>query len=81
MSLSKSDVLIFCGGANNLERTTLQRPYNNHGLHQNQYHTNIILVAVPPRYDLMQCSCMNSEIKSAKESGKSISTYVSVRNG
>jgi len=26
-------------------------------------HTNIILVTVPPRYDLMQSSCMNSEIK------------------
>jgi len=26
--------------------------------------TNIILVTVPPRYELMQSSCMNSEIKS-----------------
>jgi hypothetical protein len=27
-------------------------------------HTNIILVTVPPRCDLMQSSCVNSEIKS-----------------
>lgn len=27
-------------------------------------HTNIILLTVPPRYDLMQSLCVNNEIKS-----------------
>jgi len=56
---------MFCGGANDVGKDNSSRvlqysmdfiKYNNH--------TNIILVTVPPRYDLMQSSCVNSEIKS-----------------
>jgi len=63
MSLSKSDVLMFCGGANDVG--------NNKSAKAVQYimdftkttnHANIILVTVPSRYDLMQYSCVNSEI-------------------
>ena len=39
-------------------------------------HTNIILVTVPPRYDLMLSSCVNSEIKSFKtELKKMVKVY------
>jgi hypothetical protein len=64
-SLSKSDDVVFCGVANDVERNNSSK-----ALHQimnfiiNSKHTNIILITAPHRYDLMQSSCMNSEIKS-----------------
>ena len=36
MSLSKSDVLIFCGGANDVGKNNCKSPTTYHGLHQNQ---------------------------------------------
>ena len=65
MSLSKSDVLIFCGGANDV-RKNISMKVLQHVMDfiKTNNHTNIILVTVPPRYDLTQSSCVNSEIKS-----------------
>jgi hypothetical protein len=40
----------------------------------NSKHTNIILVTVPHRYDLMQSSCVNSEIKSFNRKLKKMAT-------
>jgi len=64
MSLSKSDVLIFCGGANNVGKNNSSKAVQHiMNFIKNNNHANIILVTVPPRYDLMQSSCVNSEIK------------------
>jgi len=76
MSLSKSDVLIFCGGANDVRKNisikVLQHVMN---LIKSNNHTNIILVTVPRRYDLMQSSCVNSEIKSFNRKPKMVKVY------
>jgi hypothetical protein len=63
MSLQKSDVLIFCGGANSdgNKNSTKALQYSMDFI-KTKNHTNIILVTAPPRYDLMQSSCVNSEI-------------------
>jgi hypothetical protein len=65
MSLSKSDVLIFCGGVNNVgKKNSTKVLQHKMDLIETNNRTIIILVTVPPRYDLMQSSCVNSEIKS-----------------
>jgi hypothetical protein len=53
MSLSKSNVLIFCGGANDVGKNSTKALHVMDFIKTNN-HTNIILVTVPPRYDLMQ---------------------------
>jgi hypothetical protein len=65
MSLSKSDVLIFCGGVNNVGKNNSTKALQHiMDFIKTNNHSNIILVAGPPRYDLMQSSCVNSDIKS-----------------
>jgi len=65
MCLSKSDVLIFCGGADDVEENNCTKTLHHiMDFIKTSNHTNIILVTVPLRYDLMQSSCVNSEIKS-----------------
>ena len=51
LSLSKSDVLIFCGSANDVGRNNSAKAlqYNMDFIKTNN-HTTIILVNVPPRY-------------------------------
>jgi lysophospholipase L1-like esterase len=57
-SLTENDVVVFCGGANDIGRA----------LHQitnfitDNKHTNIILISAPHRYDLTLTSCVNKEI-------------------
>jgi len=61
--LSKNDVVVFCGGAKHVGRNNSSK-----ALHQitnfivHCENTNIILIAAPPRYDLMQSLCVNSEV-------------------
>ena len=63
MSLSKSDV--FCGGANDVGKNNSTKALHHIiDFIKTNNHTNIILVTLPPKYDLMQSSCVNSEIKS-----------------
>ena len=65
MSLSKSDVLIFCGVANDIGKNNSTKALHDIvDFIKTNNHTNIMLVTVPRRYDLMQSSCVNSEIKS-----------------
>jgi hypothetical protein len=64
-NLTKSDVIILCGGSNDIAKNdskTAMRHIRNF-INSNS-HTNIVLVSVPHRYDLMQSSCVNNEIKS-----------------
>jgi predicted phosphodiesterase len=64
-NLTKNDVVIFCGGANDITKNnskTALRHIRNFVNSNN--HTNIVLLSVPHRFDLMQSSCVNNEIKS-----------------
>jgi len=73
ISLSKSDVLIFCGGANNVRESNCTKTLHHIvDFIKASNHTNIILVTVPPTYDLMQSSCVNSEVKSFNRKLKKI---------
>jgi hypothetical protein len=65
MRLSKSDVLIFHGGVNNVGKNNSTKALQHiMDFIITNNHINIILVTVPPRNDLMQSSCVNSEMKS-----------------
>jgi hypothetical protein len=64
-NLSKSDIVVLCGGVNNVGRNN-----SSTALHQitdfvaNNKHTNIVLINVPQRYYLMQSSSVNSAVNS-----------------
>jgi hypothetical protein len=73
MSLSKSNVLIFCGGANDVGKNNSTKALQHiMDFIKTNNHTNIILVTVPPRYDGMQSACVNREIKSFNRKLKKI---------
>jgi hypothetical protein len=65
VNLSKSDVVVFCGGSNdvskNKARVALKHISN---FVKSNSNTNIILLSAPHRYDLMDLSCVNNEMKS-----------------
>ena len=64
MNLSKIDVLIFCGGANKIEKNnSTKAPQHIMDFNETNNHTNIILLTVCLWYDLMQSSCVNNKIK------------------
>ena len=64
-NLTKNDVLIFCGGANDVAKNNSKMAMRHiRNFIKSNNHTNIILVSVPHRHDLIQSSCVNSEIKS-----------------
>jgi len=59
--LTKNYVLILCGGADDVAKNnskTAMRHIRNFIKTNNQ--TNIIIVSVPYRYDIMQSSCVNN---------------------
>jgi hypothetical protein len=63
--LTKNNDVICCGGANDVAKnnsTTALRQIRNFIKSNN--HTNIIFVSAPHRYDFMQSSCVNNEIRS-----------------
>jgi hypothetical protein len=59
-NLTKNDVIIFCGGANDVAKNNSKTTLRNI---RNFINTKIILISVPHRYDLMQFSCVNNEIR------------------
>jgi hypothetical protein len=64
-NLTKNNVFILCGGSNDVAKNdskTAVRHIRN--FIKSNSDTNIVLVSVPHRYDLMQSSCVNNEIKS-----------------
>jgi len=64
-NLTKNDVIILMGGANDIAKNdskTAMRHIRNF-INTNS-HKNIVVVSVPHRCDLMQSSCVKSEIKS-----------------
>jgi hypothetical protein len=64
-NLTKNDFFIFCGGANDVAKNDSKTALRNiRNFINSNNHTNIISISVPHRYDLMQSSCINSEIRS-----------------
>jgi lysophospholipase L1-like esterase len=64
-SLTKNDVVIVCGGANDVAKNNAKMAL----IHISNFvkannHTNIIVTNLPHRFDLIQYSCVNSEIRS-----------------
>ena len=63
--LSQKDVVIVCGGANNINKNESVK-----GLScvtqfvQRRRHTNVFIMNAPHRFDLEEASCVNKEIKS-----------------
>lgn len=64
-NLTKSDVVVFCGGSNDVSQNNakiaLKHISNFVNVNNN---TNIILLSAPHRHDLMESSCVNNEIRS-----------------
>ena len=75
-NLTKKDV-IFCGGANDVTKINSKMALRHIGnFIKLNNHTNIILLSVPHRYDLMQSSCVNNEIRSfSRKLMKSVTAY------
>jgi hypothetical protein len=63
MNLTKRDVMVFWGGANDVSKNNpeigLRHIIN---FVEDNSHTNSILFSVPYRYDLIKSSCVNKEI-------------------
>jgi hypothetical protein len=76
-SLTKNYVVIFCGGANDVAKNNAKMALKHiSNFVKSNNHTNIILTSLPHRYDLIQSSCVNSEIRSFnRKLMKSIRTY------
>jgi lysophospholipase L1-like esterase len=63
-SLTKNDVVIVCGGANDVAKNNAKRTLNHiSNFVKLNNHTNIIVTNLPHRFDLMQYSCVNNEIR------------------
>ena len=62
--LTKNDLIIFWGGANDVNKNNSQEGLKHPvKFVQSNNHTNIFLMCVPPRHNLPEWSCVNSETK------------------
>jgi lysophospholipase L1-like esterase len=62
-SLTKDDVVIICGGANDVAKNNAKTALKHiRNFVNSNKHTNIIVTNVPHRCDLIQNSCVNSGI-------------------
>jgi hypothetical protein len=63
--LTKNDILIFWGGANEKLHNSTTKLLNQIMTHiLNNQHTNIIIANIPLNYDVSETSSINNEIKS-----------------
>jgi hypothetical protein len=62
-NLTKNDVIIFWGGANDVKKNNTKEGLR-HVLNfvRNNTHTDIIFMSVPPRHDLVSWPCVNNEV-------------------
>jgi hypothetical protein len=76
-SLTKYDEVIVCGGANDVAKNNAKMTLKHISKFvKSNNDTNIILTNLPHRFDLIQSSCVNSEIRSFnRKLIKSIKTY------
>jgi hypothetical protein len=61
--LTMNDFLIICSGTNDMERNSRNAFNNITNFIKSSNHTNIILISVPYRHDVTNCSDVNSKIK------------------
>jgi hypothetical protein len=63
LTLWNEDVLVFCGDANDVSKSNTKEGLR-HILNfvRNNTHTNIVLLSIPYRHDLVSWSCINKEI-------------------
>ena len=62
--MTKRDVVIVCGGANNINKNeSIKGLKSVIQFVQNRSNTNVIIMNAPHRYDLEETSCVNKEIK------------------
>jgi hypothetical protein len=62
-TLSKQDVVVVWGGSRNVGKNETKRGINRvKNFVETNKHTNIILMEVPHRHDLIQHSCVNKEV-------------------
>jgi hypothetical protein len=65
VNLSKSDVVVFYGGSNDVSKNKVSVPLKHiSNFIKVNNNTNIILLSAPHRNDLINSSCVNNEIKS-----------------
>jgi hypothetical protein len=78
MKITKSDAIVFCGGANDvgMNNAKMALLHITNFIKENS-HTNIILLSVPHRHDLMESSCVNNEIRSFN---RKLMKYVKISN-
>jgi acetate kinase len=66
--LGENDVIVFCGGANDVSKNNAKQVLRNiKNFMMNNNHTNIILVSIPHRHDLIENSCVNNEIRAVNK--------------
>lgn len=62
--LGENGVIVFCGGANDVSKNNAKQALRNiKNFTMNNNHTNIILVSIPHRYDLIEKSFVNNETR------------------
>jgi len=62
-NMTKRDVVIVCGGANNINKNeSIKALKSVIQFVQNRSNTNMIIMNAPHRYDLEETSCVNKEI-------------------
>jgi lysophospholipase L1-like esterase len=63
-NLNKNDVIVFCGGARDISNNNTQNGLRHlMNFVKETKHTNIILISVPHRHDLLYWSCVNKEVE------------------
>ncbi|PNF30585.1 hypothetical protein B7P43_G09959 [Cryptotermes secundus] len=63
--LTKSDVVVFCGGSYEVNKNMAKIALNQIiSFVETNNHTNFIILSAPHRHDLVDFSCVNNEIKS-----------------
>jgi hypothetical protein len=60
--LTGKDIVIFCGGANNMDRNTAGKGLSQ-VIHLTNQHTNIIFIGIPYRFDQKIRLSMNEDIR------------------
>jgi hypothetical protein len=63
-NLKKQDLIIFCGGINDISKNESTKGFHSlKAFVQRTVNTNVMLLEVPHRYDLPSFSCVNTEVK------------------
>jgi hypothetical protein len=63
VNLTKSDVVVFCGGSNDVSKNNSNIALKHILNFIKDNNTNTILQSEPRRHDLMHSSCVNNEIR------------------